>query len=715
MSKQVYDALLAKFEKQAIDWGTVGTSALLGGASGLAMGATSVASGHAVQKLIAAHKKRKYEAAKKKKEEEESSMATNPQTETQPKAKELGHSAKAAASTLLGLKQATGYVPNISTVPSLPTADVLKRLQTLPDEMGSGMANQATATGGIRGSLTGAGLGALGGGLYGAITEDKPQENKLKRILAHLALGAGMGAGGGGLVGMYAANRTGNDIGHEIGTTLRDQATPLLQNLSKQGKQATIGMSDLNPSPGLSPAPKTVAAGGGGAGARPSSLAPAPSPASDGPQPGSVPPTSNIAAAGGAAPPGADAAALGMPNAPPAGLPQGSQGAAQQMQAAMAAEQEAQTLSDQAKMEGQHLKADKARTTLMKNQMQRQKVQSELSAMQQVGMGGGGGAQGAPAGGMGGGMPGPGAKLASPTFLRLREQIKRAKAGPQPAISQDMTVKLAALKLHTFIRKQAKQAALETTQADLCAMIEASLGEIPAQYIKQAFQVHPLSETPDWLVDFCMETGQAGRMADMITKRAHGDVQTEKVASGDVAAYRDVLRRGMALHNGIVKMASIIQKNVSQSVAKDGMPLAVRLVKMASAELGKSQTLALHQASALLADRSFRKAASSINELVITAGKQTLRLPIDTYGKAARSLYQVLDNPTCDEDAKLAASRLVFAKYATFRKVALDHMLDQLGAVAMVYNDRPMLARCLTGLAVGGKFGPDACQAAMGL
>jgi len=265
----------------------------------------------------------------------------------------------------------------------------------------------------------------------------------------------------------------------------------------------------------------------------------------------------------------------------------------------------------------------------------------------------------------------------SPKYAELQNQIKKA-SGKRPATPQETwtRVGLYAAKVRGYGRKRA-------AMSDASAMAEVLLHDVPDHLIKQGAGLDPLTDMDPRLIAFALQSEGGGQMIAQINDRQHSRAIGEKVAAGDMEAYRDVLRRGTALHRAIVKTSSAVFSVVEKYQTKAGLPPMEFTVKLASERI-KPKDLVTRQFAAVVNDRVLRKSAK-------VGDRPRLSVP-----QAMSVLQKVAGlNP----DLRTKIGRRILADQPELRKVANIMAFDKAGAAAIVNNDSDNLARCLLGMA----------------
>ena len=331
----------------------------------------------------------------------------------------------------------------------------------------------------------------------------------------------------------------------------------------------------------------------------------------------------------------------------------------------------AKKIDGQAKLVGSKAKEVGAQEKLLANQLKLQEAQ--VSAQQSQSMLGAPGAQPAAAGAPGG------------KFAELQGLIKGA------AQRKPYTVKEAAVKVRLYAAKVNKYASTRDVMADISSMAEVYIRDIPEGLIKRGSELDPLSETHPCLLGFGLASEGSGKLIDMINQRSRGRARQEKIAKGDLAAYRDVLRRGVLLHNAIVKMAATITNVMELEREKTGLSAAAFITKLAMDRLAPKR-LVLKQLASISDDRQFRKEAAANEEV-----------KADTLDEAIASLEKI-----AGDGGDLVLTRTVLSRQPELRKAANVAIFDQAGASALIENDTDTLAKCVVGLALEGRFGTEA-------
>ena len=279
--------------------------------------------------------------------------------------------------------------------------------------------------------------------------------------------------------------------------------------------------------------------------------------------------------------------------------------------------------------------------------------------------------------------PSPAQKMAS--------KIKRMKVGHVrsiPEIRVKIALNNAKIRKYASVRKSMGQAS---------AMTEVLMRGITADMIKQGSELDDLTDTDPRLIAYGLHAGGSGRMIDMINQRQHNRSREEKVAAGDQDAYRDVLKRGVALHEAIVKMGNAVFTIVNEKAAEADLDAADFVVKLASDRV-PARSLKFRQAAALITERDNRKAAGVRD------------LPRLTIPEAAAAIKAANKLSNIQLGAHIIQGILV--DQPELRKAANIAVFNKAGAAALVNNDTTTLAKCVLGLALENQLGPGAYSVA---
>ena len=290
----------------------------------------------------------------------------------------------------------------------------------------------------------------------------------------------------------------------------------------------------------------------------------------------------------------------------------------------------------------------------------------------------------------------PAAQQAAPPVQKIGSRFQQMQQRFKLATRKPLTAKQAGVKVALHAAKVRKYNEHKQSLSDASAMAEVLMRDIPSGLIKQGFELDPLTDTDPRLTVFGLKTAGCGRMIDMINQRQHGRAKVEKVAAGDMEAYRDVLRRGTALHRAIVKMAGSIFATVEDVVSEADLELVDYVVKLAADRI-QPKSLVMRQFAAIVADRNVRKTAS-----VAMASKKTSAQAAESIKKAAAIGGKV--------GAKVVNTIMI--SQPVLRKMANIAIFDAAGAAALVNNDTDTLARCVLGLALESRLGDKAYELA---
>lgn len=377
-------------------------------------------------------------------------------------------------------------------------------------------------------------------------------------------------------------------------------------------------------------------------------------------------------------------AAIGGGTAPPASQQaQIDAEAARVDQEVATKELEAKKIDAQAKSVGADAKIETSRMKLVQNQAKLQEAQVKAQQLQ--------GATGAPAG-----APTVGVAQSS-VFQDLMSQVtQKAGSGRRPSTLGEIKVKVA-----LSSAKCRKYASTRSTMSDSSALAEVLLRDIPADQVKQGFELDPLTDTDPRLIAFALQTGGCGRMLDMINQRQHKRARVEKVAAGDMDAYRDVLRRGVALHQAIVKMSHALFREVEKAQDISKLNAVDFVVKLAAGHTLPKQ-FTVRQALSVMHDRKLRKRA-----VVRDLPRMTISDAVDTIGKTL-----AITSKMANDELSCKAIRRILVDQPELRKVANISVFDTAGAAALVNNDTDTLAKCVLGLALESRLGSKAYEIA---
>jgi len=214
----------------------------------------------------------------------------------------------------------------------------------------------------------------------------------------------------------------------------------------------------------------------------------------------------------------------------------------------------------------------------------------------------------------------------------------------------------------------------------------------PATWAKSAGYEDGLREVLPELADFCMSTGQFGKLAYQINARMHGRVFTEKVAADDVDAMRDVIKRGVAMDKRLKTFASAFIKIEKQAATKRDETIVDMMVDNALSIL-PSDSVNL-QIGLIKKEAAACRLARDVDEIPMGG----VMRKIASKDEALDVLTDALDKEAADS----LATQLSLGRHPDIRRSLLCSAFSEVGSVGVFENNQKLAAKAWPSVEISG-------------